>query len=598
MFENLPYTDMHQLNLDWIIKVIKDFNDKYPDVLEELTKKIPYPIDDSFGNAGEYLISNGDGSTSWYDVTPVWTEKIFEAVNEWLEEHPEATTTVQDNSLTAEKFTEALRLKTIKEYGTPEMYGAAGDGITDDTNALQEAITNHGTIVLANKYKITSTINVPSRHSVLFFGNSQIIADIPADTALPLFMLDTVSNVEFCGFGGAEPNIRGTCHIAFYIKGTNNFDISPANYSKFIKFKDLWISDNTGINIGIYLETAVRQLTIDDCTIYCNNAIFAHGKTVENIIANSLIWSTADAGYAIKLDSDLAGSRYHEGWMISNTTIDCSDKVNGIAIEASDFWVFQVANSYIGAKILVKAPTTTTHSEDFLIDNSIIYSTVETNGQASFHLKISNSTVISGHFVFRNNARYIILSNITMKNAAPDTIALAINPGVSHVLIHDFRIDSSFHDGIVINGTDGEDITIHDYYYEGSGTYIYTARPIYRHHNKESNFTRNAITAGSKAVNSEIGTCSREMVKGTNFLVTVKTTIKGANTGATGQILQLSVTNGSTGTYIPIYNDTEFISLTIAMQCSATGTVTATLTNYQGNTITTDYHDYIEIVEL
>ena len=29
MFENFPYTDMHQLNLDWIIKIAKDFLDQY-----------------------------------------------------------------------------------------------------------------------------------------------------------------------------------------------------------------------------------------------------------------------------------------------------------------------------------------------------------------------------------------------------------------------------------------------------------------------------------------------------------------------------------------------------------------------------------------
>lgn len=34
MFENFPYTDVHQLNLDWIIKVVKDFLDKYEHIEE------------------------------------------------------------------------------------------------------------------------------------------------------------------------------------------------------------------------------------------------------------------------------------------------------------------------------------------------------------------------------------------------------------------------------------------------------------------------------------------------------------------------------------------------------------------------------------
>ena len=32
MFENFPYTDMHNLNLDWIIKIAKDFLDQYPNI--------------------------------------------------------------------------------------------------------------------------------------------------------------------------------------------------------------------------------------------------------------------------------------------------------------------------------------------------------------------------------------------------------------------------------------------------------------------------------------------------------------------------------------------------------------------------------------
>lgn len=596
--ENFPYSNFHDLNMDWIIKTIKDFNDKYPEVMEDIINKLPYPTNDRYGNPGDYLISNGDGTTSWFDVTPIWTETIYEAVNQWLAEHPEATTTVQDNSLTAEKFTEALRQKTIKDYGTPEMYGAVGDGIEDDTNAFQTALTNHGTVILTGKYKLSDTVNVPSKRSVLFFGNSQIIADIPSDTSLPLFMLDTVSNVEFCGFGGAEPNIRGTCAIAFYMKGQNNFEISPANYTKFVKFKDLWISDNTGIGIAIYMETAVRQVTIDDCTIYCNNGIFGHGKTVENVITNSIIWATSTGGYAIKLDSHLEGSKYHEGWTISNCTIDCSDKSTGSAIEVSDFWVIQLVNSYVGAKIHLKEPTTTTHSEDFLISNCVVYNNIETTGTASFYLKVDNTTIINGKVYLRNNARYVTIANLTMKNSSSDEVAIVLSPGVSHVLMHDIRIDSSYHDGIVINGNAGTDITIHDYYYEGNGNYLYTARPIYRHHNHEINYTKTAITQGTKAVNSTIGSCTRSMVEGTNFLVNVKTTLKGGVTSGSGQILSLDVSNGTGQIYIPFYGGTQLISLTKVMTCTTTGQVTVTLKNYQGNSVTTDYHDYIEIVEL
>ena len=37
MFENFPYTDMHQLNLDWIIKIAKDFLDQYTSLQQMIT---------------------------------------------------------------------------------------------------------------------------------------------------------------------------------------------------------------------------------------------------------------------------------------------------------------------------------------------------------------------------------------------------------------------------------------------------------------------------------------------------------------------------------------------------------------------------------
>lgn len=37
MFQNFPYTDMHQLNLDWIIKIAKDFLDQYTHIQQLIT---------------------------------------------------------------------------------------------------------------------------------------------------------------------------------------------------------------------------------------------------------------------------------------------------------------------------------------------------------------------------------------------------------------------------------------------------------------------------------------------------------------------------------------------------------------------------------
>lgn len=58
-----------------------------------------------------------------------------EMVNKWLDEHPEATTTVVPHSLDLDHFVFGSL-----GYVTPQMFGAKGDGKTDDTEAIQYAL--------------------------------------------------------------------------------------------------------------------------------------------------------------------------------------------------------------------------------------------------------------------------------------------------------------------------------------------------------------------------------------------------------------------------------------------------------------------------
>lgn len=138
-------------------------------------KLMKLPTENDYGENGQYPRSTGNG-IEWVDYGLPSDEQTAEAIQSWLNAHPEATTTVQDNSLTELKFTNNLKLKTIKDYVTPEMFGAIGDGEYDDTNsinsAIENAINNNYTVIFTQGkvYRITEPIVIenPPKNIIMY----------------------------------------------------------------------------------------------------------------------------------------------------------------------------------------------------------------------------------------------------------------------------------------------------------------------------------------------------------------------------------------------------------------------------------------------
>lgn len=75
------------------------------------------------GTPGQVLMTNGNGTTSWTDASAPTDEQIGEAVSDWLTDHPEATTTVEDGSITETKL-------------APEVLAKIGEGNDIDAQVL------------------------------------------------------------------------------------------------------------------------------------------------------------------------------------------------------------------------------------------------------------------------------------------------------------------------------------------------------------------------------------------------------------------------------------------------------------------------------
>jgi len=115
------------------------------------------------------------------EIEGLFTAPTQEAVDKWLDEHPEATTTVQDASLGVAKFTDEAQKYIVKDHVTPEMFGAKGGG-ADDSDAIQACVDyardNKECVAFTQNYCISKSIIVDAKNvwgvrGITIYGNGR-----------------------------------------------------------------------------------------------------------------------------------------------------------------------------------------------------------------------------------------------------------------------------------------------------------------------------------------------------------------------------------------------------------------------------------------
>lgn len=173
-------------------------------------------------------------------------EVIDTSIKEWLTDHPEATTTVQDGAITEGKIN-AEFLPYIKNgYVTPEMFGAAGDGVKDDTYALQKAIDSGQFVFASKQYKLSSTIKIDVQNSLLLIGNFTYTG---TDCAFWIHNSQEANKVVF-----GRINSNGNC-----------INIVPDTQGDYIQYLNLYfnnlIAPTENDNACIYIRSNGRWVT-------------------------------------------------------------------------------------------------------------------------------------------------------------------------------------------------------------------------------------------------------------------------------------------------------------------------------------------------
>ena len=198
----------------------------------------------------------------------------------------------------------------IKDYVTPEIFGAKGDGETDDKSKIQIAINIANTkkkIVYFNKktYLVNTSLTVYSGTHIegnkATLKTNQNIAIITSSVIGSL----KINNLNFIGANNSEyTNNVGIKVVCYYSQFTN---------LKFTNFYQGIYLDTTGAT-GTLVENVFDTITFANCHQAFLGGNFGNNKITDGYLSNIIINNNDDTLSAIIIGSAA-------GWMIQNIHI-------------------------------------------------------------------------------------------------------------------------------------------------------------------------------------------------------------------------------------------------------------------------------------
>lgn len=388
-----------------------------------------------------------NGNVEWVEQGLPTDEQTASAITNWLNEHPEATTTVQDHSLTINKLVNGTL-----GYVTPEMFGAIGDGVTDDTEAIQNALNASHVVIFGEK-------------TYLIDGNHATWDDLST--------------------GGIQPNSNTTLIMC---NGTT------------LKAKE----NTTGFYHTIYIREGVDNVTIYGGKIKCYK---------DNLVESSKVRPQGHGIY-IKNSSNvnIIGTEIYDAWG-DGIIIDCLnthciriEKCNihdcrrqGISIIAGadiiirDTEIFKISGTAPQSGIDIESSYTDHYISNVLIDNVYFH---ENAGAACYYSQCKNVTFTNcicsdGNMqavgevssVYHYNGRYKTVkidgnSKVDF-NSCVMTGFVSIDTGICELhncTIYDFNPNPDVSCNINVNGSNTQSVTSFydcDVLFTTDGTYMF-----------------------------------------------------------------------------------------------------------------------------
>ena len=364
----------------------------------------------------------------------------------------------------------------IEQQITPELFGAVGDGISDDTEALKKAFATQKTVVLNNKYRITRSLSLESSlkgQGTIIFDKDKINISISGkDLTIKgvkfdyrchygrMLKLSRASNVTIndCVFANVGTTQQTFANAMLVITGEcNNVGIFNCRFlhcksSPESSAQGIWIQQKAPktINHHIYVKScyfedfqtikdadAIKVLGGNyDCYLYVENCEFHkcakramkfQGRECHS--SNNKIFVTEPMHCAIAFQRGY-GSSFNDTIIIDYNGTSEINKNAGLlyrAITISQGWV-----SVDGFKMVDKRVVINTHQaaigivsygeEDTVISNVLIRNSYFSNGGVFLKVtdnisEIKGLTIHSTDFVDKVAKPFLSLSGAILKDA-------------------------------------------------------------------------------------------------------------------------------------------------------------------------------------
>lgn len=250
-----PHTRTYDSDLGWLIRRLLELANTMDNFINFNTIKYADPIswnittqyeantiviDPATGNA--YIstrpVPAGVNITNEHYWTDIYNyEAQLQPIRDEIE-NVNTTLTAEierlDNALTSYEAEQEHKELLYRHVAVPEMYGATGDGVTDDTAAVQAAMNSGLPVFLKSVYSVTATITYSGS---LIFGNGCIKAGAALDYMLVCNAASViVSGIELDGNNQAglllTASHEGTAGVRAIITGVYSHNTNNTNFPR------------------------------------------------------------------------------------------------------------------------------------------------------------------------------------------------------------------------------------------------------------------------------------------------------------------------------------------------------------------------------